>query len=74
MPYKGIESTAKNVGESWELSAVAGNESVVANGEFAGRNIVELIKEHKADCLFLFEGKKKRYSDLGAEYLFRFSM
>ena len=51
MPYKGIESTAKNVGESWELSAVAGNESVVANGEFVGRNIVELIKEYKADLL-----------------------
>ena len=51
MPYKGIESTAKNVGESWELSAVSGNESVVANGEFAGRNIVELIKEYKADLL-----------------------
>ena len=51
VPYKGIESTAKNVGESWELSAVAGNESVVANGEFAGRNIVELIKEYKADLL-----------------------
>ena len=51
MPYKGIESTAKNVGESWELSAVSGNESVVANGEFAGRNIVELIQEYKADLL-----------------------
>lgn len=51
MPYKGIESTAKNVGESWELSAVQGNESVVSNGDFAGRNIVELIKEYKADLL-----------------------
>lgn len=51
VPYKGIESTAKNVGESWELSAVSGNESVVANGEFAGRNIVELIREYKADLL-----------------------
>ena len=51
VPYKGIESTAKNVGESWELSAVGGNESVVANGEFAGRNIVELIQEYKADLL-----------------------
>ena len=51
VPYKGIESTAKNVGESWELSAVSGNESVVANGEFAGRNIVELIKEYKSDLL-----------------------
>ena len=51
MPYKGMESTVKNVGESWELSAVSGNESVVANGEYAGRNIVELIKEYKADLL-----------------------
>ena len=51
VPYKGIESTAKNVGESWELSAVKGNESIVANGEFAGRNIVELIKEFKSDLL-----------------------
>ena len=51
VPYKGIESTAKNVGESWELSAVQGNESVVSNGDFAGRNIVELIKEYKADLL-----------------------
>ena len=51
VPYKGIESDAKNVGESWELSAVKGNESVVANGEFAGRNIVELIKEYKSDLL-----------------------
>ena len=51
MLYKGIESTAKNVGESWEISAVSGNESVVANGEFVGRNIVELIQEYKADLL-----------------------
>ena len=39
VPYKGIESAAKNVGESWELSAVSGNESVVANCEFACRHI-----------------------------------
>lgn len=51
MLYKGIENNAKNVGESWELSAVQGNESVVANGEFTGRNIVELIKEYKTDLL-----------------------
>ena len=51
MLYKGIENNAKNVGESWELSAVQGHESVVANGEFTGRNIVELIKEYKTDLL-----------------------
>ena len=51
VPYKSIVSTARNVGESWELSAVQGNESVVANGEFAGKNIVELIHEYKGDLL-----------------------
>ena len=51
VPYKGIESTAKNVGESWELSAVHDNESVVANGEFAGRTITELIKEYGPELL-----------------------
>lgn len=60
MLYKGIESTVKNVGESWEISAVSGNESVVANGEFVGRNIVELIKEYKADLL-----GEKVYADSG---------
>lgn len=60
VPYKGIESTAKNVGESWELSAVSGNESVIANGEFAGGNIVELTKEYKAELL-----GEKVYADCG---------
>ena len=31
-PYKGIETDQKHIGESWELSGVAGNESVVAEG------------------------------------------
>ena len=35
IPYKQIESDQKQVGESWELSGVKGNESVVANGELA---------------------------------------
>ena len=52
VPYKGIESTSKNVGESWELSAVSGNESVVANGEF-GTTL---------GLSFLVFGDKKRHS------------
>ena len=35
-PYKGIRTGGRNIGESWELSGVAGNESVVAEGEYAG--------------------------------------
>lgn len=46
-PFKGIETDQHNVGESWELSGVKGNESIVANGPLAGKSIAELLKEHK---------------------------
>lgn len=49
--YKAISTDQKNIGESWELSGVPGNESVVSNGEFAGRTITELIKEYGAELL-----------------------
>ena len=51
LQYKGIDTEQKNIGESWELSGVPGNESVVSNGEFAGRTITELIKEYGAELL-----------------------
>jgi mannose-6-phosphate isomerase len=38
-----------NVGESWELSAVDGNLSVVNNGFLAGNNIEELIEVYMGD-------------------------
>jgi len=38
-----------NIGESWELSAVAGNISVVSNGFLAGNNIEELIDVYMGD-------------------------
>ena len=46
-PYKGVETTQEHIGESWELSGVKGNESVVANGALAGKTIAELVKECK---------------------------
>ena len=46
-PFKSISTDQHNIGESWELSGVKGNESVVANGEYAGRTITDLIKEFK---------------------------
>ena len=49
--YKAISTDQKNIGESWELSGVPGNESVVSNGEFAGRTITELIKEYGPELL-----------------------
>jgi mannose-6-phosphate isomerase len=38
-----------NIGESWELSAVDGNLSVVNNGYLAGNNIEELIEVYMGD-------------------------
>lgn len=51
IPYKEIDSRQTNVGESWELSGVKGNESVVANGELAGTTLPELIAREGARLL-----------------------
>ena len=51
IPYKQIESDQKQVGESWELSGVKGNESVVANGELAGTTLPELLAREKERLL-----------------------
>lgn len=50
-PFKGIETGQHNIGESWELSGVKGNESVVANGPLAGKTITELISEYRESLL-----------------------
>ncbi|MEP2937068.1 MAG: type I phosphomannose isomerase catalytic subunit [Gilvibacter sp.] len=47
----GKESSASNVGESWELSGVTGNVSVVSNGELKGALLSQLIEQHGAYLL-----------------------
>ncbi|MDR1258309.1 MAG: class I mannose-6-phosphate isomerase [Tannerellaceae bacterium] len=42
-PFKGISPVEYGIGESWELSHVNENYSIVDNGPFKGRNIDELI-------------------------------
>ena len=41
----------KKIGESWELSGVEGNLSVVSNGKLAGNNIEELIEVYMGDLV-----------------------
>lgn len=41
--YKGIEQKEPNIGESWEISAVPGYESIVAEGSYKGKSILEMI-------------------------------
>ena len=50
-PYKGIRTEGRNIGESWELSGVKGNESVVAEGEYAGRTLPELIARFRGELV-----------------------
>lgn len=38
-----------HIGESWELSAIADNQSIVSNGFLAGNNIEELIEVYMGD-------------------------
>ena len=41
----------EGIGESWELSAVAGDESVVSNGFLQGKELKDLIKIYKSDLV-----------------------
>ena len=70
VPFKQISSTQHNVGESWELSGVKGNESVIDNGEFAGRTITSVLEEYKEQLV-----GKKVYENTGNEFplLIKFS-
>jgi len=46
---KPVES--KMIGESWELSSVEGDVSLVANGELKGKKLTEMISEHPVEIL-----------------------
>ncbi|MCH2035129.1 MAG: class I mannose-6-phosphate isomerase [Tenacibaculum sp.] len=45
------QSNKPNVGESWEVSDVEGDTSIVSNGELKGKNLKELIELYKSDLV-----------------------
>lgn len=45
-PFKGLAPTDEKIGESWEISHVDDNYSVVANGTLKGQNLDELFKSY----------------------------
>ena len=47
IPFKGLESNQENVGESWEISGVKGNETIVSDGPFEGKSLNEVVAELK---------------------------
>ncbi len=62
-PYKGVETAQKNIGESWEISAVPGKETLVSEGRYAGRSITSLAEEFKGALL-----GEKVYAATGAQF------
>ena len=51
IPFKHLKETLPNVGESWEVSAVDGSESVVANGVDKGRTLPEMVRKYKEELV-----------------------
>lgn len=62
-PFKGIETDQKQIGESWEISGVKGNESVVDNGPDAGLNLTQMIDKYGADMV-----GEKNYKQFGNSF------
>jgi len=62
-PFKGIKTEQQHIGESWELSGVAGSESVIDGGEFDGKTITELCSARKEWLL-----GEKVYNNTGTEF------
>ena len=56
-------SEEDKIGESWEISTVGDDISVVSNGELAGRNLVELVEQYKGNLL-----GKKAYDKFGDQF------
>ena len=59
---KGLSADDEPVGESWEVSAVPGSNSVVCNGPLAGRQLDDLTAEYGP--LMLGNSVAKRYSNI----------
>ena len=51
IPFKHLNETLPNVGESWEVSAVEGSESVVANGTDKGYTLPEMVRKYKEELV-----------------------
>lgn len=61
MPFKGLPAQEEPIGESWELSAVPGRESMVADGPDKGLTLTELVQRYRADLVGA--GVYRRYGD-----------
>ena len=59
LPFKGLKADERLIGESWELSGIPGNESVVAGGAYDGMPLTQLAE--KGGSALLGEENFKRF-------------
>ncbi len=57
------DSNKENIGESWEISDVEGDTSVVVNGKHKGKSLKELITEYKGALV-----GEKVYQEFGSKF------
>ena len=63
IPFKHLDTQLDAVGESWEISGVKDNETIVANGKERGKSLNQLVREQKE----LLVGKEN-YLRFGDEF------
>ena len=51
IPFKRLHASLDHVGESWEVSAVKGSESIVANGADKGRTLPEMVRLYREELV-----------------------
>jgi len=56
-------SDKENIGESWEVSAVKNNVSIVSNGVYKGQNLQDLLEQYKSDLV-----GNKVFKQFGAQF------
>ena len=61
IPFKHLDTQMENVGESWEISGVKDHETIVANGEYKGKSLNDLV--HKLKGRLVGEENYQRFGD-----------
>ena len=63
IPFKHLDSQLENVGESWEISGVKDHQTIVSEGQYAGRSLNEVVEELKGKLI-----GESNYEQFGNEF------
>ena len=63
IPFKHLDSHLENVGESWEISGVKDHQTIVSEGEYAGRALNEVVEKLKGKLI-----GESNYEQFGNEF------